>query len=147
MVDLADPLDIQVHGELEIPGWSTYLIPRGDRLISVGIENTQVAVSIFDVSDPANPTMTDRIFLGESGQYSTSEANWDEKAVGYLPEQNVLIVPYESRNWDWETGEYFYKSAMQKIRLIELIAPSNQAFTSPAPSLLARSVVVPVFGC
>ena len=65
VVDLVDPQNIQVHGELEIPGWSTYLIPRGDRLLSVGVENTQVAVSIFDVSDPGNPTMADRIFLGE----------------------------------------------------------------------------------
>ncbi|SVD39059.1 uncharacterized protein METZ01_LOCUS391913, partial [marine metagenome] len=29
----------------------------------------------------------------------------------------VLIVPYESRDWDWETGEYFYKTAIQKIRI------------------------------
>ena len=116
VVDLADPKDIQVHGELEIPGWSTYLIPRGDRLLSVGVENTQVAVSIFDVSDPANPSMADRIFLGEPGQYTYSEANWDEKAVGYFPEQDVLIVPYET--WDWNAGSRAYKTAMQKIKIV-----------------------------
>ena len=118
VVDLADPQDILVHGELEIPGWSTYLIPRGDRLLSVGVENTQVAVSIFDVSDPANPTMADRIFLGEPGQYASSEANWDEKAVGYLPEQDVLLVPYEVWDWDWGTETPFYKTAMQKIKIV-----------------------------
>ncbi len=118
VVDLVDPQNIQVHGELEIPGWSTYLIPRGDRLLSVGVENTQVAVSIFDVSDPGNPTMADRIFLGEPGQYTRSEANWDEKAVGYFPEEDVLLVPYETWDWDWDTGRNSYNTAIQKIEIV-----------------------------
>ena len=118
VVDLSNPADLKVFGELEIPGWSTFLIPRGDRLLSVGVEDTRVAVSIFDVSNPSIPTMLDRIFLGEPGQYSSSEANWDEKAVGYLATENVLIVPYESRAWNGETGEYFYKTAMQKINIV-----------------------------
>ena len=118
VVDLVDPQNIQVHGELEIPGWSTYLIPRGDRLLSVGVENTQVAVSIFDVSDPGNPTMADRIFLGEPGQYTRSEGNWDEKAVGYFPEEDVLLVPYETWDWDWDTGRNSYNTAIQKIEIV-----------------------------
>ena len=96
VVDLEDPSNLQVFGELEIPGWSTYLIPRGDRLISVGLEEWQVAVSLFDVSDPAAPDMLSRVYLGEEGEYSYSEANWDEKAVGYLPDQDLILIPYQS---------------------------------------------------
>ena len=118
VVDLSNPAELKVFGELEIPGWSTFLLPRGDRLLSVGVEDTRVAISIFDVSNPETPTMLDRIFLGEPGQYTSSEANWDEKAVGYLPGENILIVPYESRDWNRETGEYFYKTAMQKVNIV-----------------------------
>ena len=107
VVDLSNPSDLQVFGELEIPGWSTYLIPKGDRLISVGLEDWRVAVSLFDVSDPAVPEMLSRVYLGEEGEYSYSEANWDEKAVGYLPDQDLILIPYQSSTF----------SAVQSIRI------------------------------
>ena len=58
-VDLGDPRDLRLLGELEVPGFSTYLeaFAEGSRLLSVGVEGGQVAVSLFDVADPAHPTM------------------------------------------------------------------------------------------
>ena len=96
VVDLSDPDNLVVNGELEIPGWSTYLITRGDRLISVGREGRRVAVSLFDVSDPSAPEMLSRIYLGDEHDFTYSEANWDEKAVGYLPEQDLILIPYQT---------------------------------------------------
>ena len=81
VVDLVDPQNIQVHGELEIPGWSTYLIPRGFGFIG-GSGEYSGRCFIFDID--SETTMADRIFLGEPGQYTRSEANLDEKAVGYF---------------------------------------------------------------
>ena len=56
-VDLANPRDLRLLGELEVPGFSTYLeaFADGSRLMSVGVEGGRVAVSLFDVADPGHP--------------------------------------------------------------------------------------------
>lgn len=96
VIDLGDSDDLRLLGELKIPGWSHYLQPRGDRLLSVGVEGRRVAISQFDVSDPANMGPPLRVYLGEEGTSSWSEANYDEQAIGYFPEEGVMIVPFES---------------------------------------------------
>lgn len=92
VIDLADPRNPTLLGELEVPGFSTYLEPLGDRLVAVGRVGSQTAVSLFDVSDPAQPRQLSQIPLGAG--YSTSEANWDEKAFSVLPGENLILVPY-----------------------------------------------------
>lgn len=97
VVDLRDPAHPKVFGELEVPGWSTYIHPLGDRLVTIGIDNVngwRVAVSLFDVRDPARPALLARVPLGEN--YSWSEATGDEKAFAVLPEAGLILVPYQS---------------------------------------------------
>ncbi|MFT7172324.1 MAG: hypothetical protein ACI9NQ_000534 [Paracoccaceae bacterium] len=96
VVDLSDDDDLRLMGELKIPGWSHYLQPRGDRLLSVGVEDRRVAISQFDVSDPENLKPPLRVYLGEEGSYSWSEGNYDEQAIGYFPDRGVMILPYQS---------------------------------------------------
>jgi len=63
VVDLSDPEDPTVEGELKLPGFSTYLHPLSeDRVLGIGEEDRQVKLVVFDVSDPQNPTVeTDRV--------------------------------------------------------------------------------------
>lgn len=96
IVDLADPAAPVLSGVLEVPGWSTYLEPLGDRLLAVGIEGGHVTVSLFDVSDVTAPVLLSRLLLGD-GHGSSSEANTNEKAIEYLPEEGILMVPFQ----DW----------------------------------------------
>jgi Beta propeller domain/LVIVD repeat len=98
IVDIADPSALVLSGELEVPGWSTYLEPLGNRLLAVGVEDGRVTVSLFDVTDVAAPTLLSRLPVGAEGTYSWSEANYDEKAVEYLPDQGVVMVPYQTWN-------------------------------------------------
>lgn len=102
IVDLSLPATPRLAGELEIPGWSTYLLSLGDRLLSVGVETSRVAVSLFDVRDPAAPTLLSRVYPGPSGFPSWSEANYDEKAVRYDPLTGKLLLPYQG----WEADGY-----------------------------------------
>jgi hypothetical protein len=100
VVDLADPANPQITGSLEVPGYSTYLQPQGDQLVAMGYsENWQACVMLYDVADPANPRKLDRILLGDS--YSSSEANYDEKALKVLPDAGLILVPF----YTWENGE------------------------------------------
>jgi len=103
-VDLSDPENPRVAGELKIPGFSSYLHPVGsDQLIGVGTDGdeegntTGAVVSLFDVGDPANPTRTDKLPLsvpvdtdaGFMGGSDTPVAH-DAKAFTYW-DDNALI--------------------------------------------------------
>lgn len=112
IVDLSDPGRPQLSGELHVPGWSTYIHPLGDRLVTIGIDDQsswKVAVSLFDVRDPAKPGLLDKIVLGESGSWS--EANWDEKAFAVLPSAGLILVPY---------GEWTAQGSAMQVQLIDL---------------------------
>jgi hypothetical protein len=112
VVDLSDPRQPRVAGEVEVPGWSTYIHPLGDRLVTIGVDNTsgwRVAVSLFDVQDPAKPRLLSRVPVGEN--QSWSEANTDEKAFGILPESGLLLVPYQG----YTTNGY-----ASRVQLIDL---------------------------
>jgi hypothetical protein len=101
VVSLADPANPRLLGELEIPGFSTYLEPLGeDALISVGVEDSRIAVSWFDVSDPENPAMTSRVYVGAPDGWTWTEANWDEKAFGFFPEQGLILLPFQGSDPD-----------------------------------------------
>ena len=97
IVDLSDPRKPVIKGELEVPGWSTYIQPLGDRLVSIGVDDTdnkrRVAVSLFDVSDVTKPRLFDKVTMGDS--WSWSEAQYDEKAFTVLPHAGLILVPYQ----------------------------------------------------
>lgn len=99
-LDLSDPANPTVSGELEVPGFSTHIEPRGDRLIAVGIDDTdgsRPAVSYYDVTDPANPTQLGRVVLGPPGSYTESDAVYDEKAFKIVDEIGLIAIPF--RHW------------------------------------------------
>jgi uncharacterized secreted protein with C-terminal beta-propeller domain len=111
IVDNSNPSAPAISGELEVPGWSTYLHPMGDRLLTMGIDSAngwRVSVSLFDVSLPAKPSLLSKVFLGEN--YSWSEANADEKALAVIPEAGLIMVPFQS----WST------QSVQGLQLIDL---------------------------
>jgi hypothetical protein len=120
VVDLSNPSAPRIAGSVDVPGWSTYLQPLGGRLVSIGVESNRVAVSLFDVSNPSAPALLSRVRLGQN--YSYSEANWDEKAFGVLPEAGLILVPFSG---DTTNG---YASSVQLVDL-------------NASSLVARGVI------
>ena len=105
VVDLSNPRDPQVLGELKIPGYSKYLHPYDEtHLIGFG-ENTKVVnygygdqvitdgmkMSLFDVTDPENPTEMYSVNIGEEGTYS--ELLYNHKALLFSKEKNILAFP------------------------------------------------------
>ena len=110
IIDLADPANPKVAGQVEVPGFSTFIQPLGDQLVTIGIVNHQVSVSLFDVKDPAAPALLSRVAAG--GSYSWSEAVWNEKAFTVLPDAGLILVPVSG--WDSNSG---YASQVQIIDL------------------------------
>jgi hypothetical protein len=108
VVDLADAANPKISGYLAAPGYSTYLQSDGNRLVAVGLDDSaswRASVMLYDVSDPANPKELDRAVLGE--EYSSSEANYDDKAFKVIPEADLILVPFDF----WKDG-YQNKLAM-----------------------------------
>lgn len=139
VVDLSTPSAPVVAGHLEVPGWSTHLEPVGDLLFSIGWEGGTVAASLFDVADPASPTLLRRINL-PSGH---SEAVWDEKALRILPDQGLVLVPMAG--YDQVTG-----GTTNHIQLLDLDLTARDlrlrgviehAFEPRRAAMLGQSVV------
>jgi hypothetical protein len=103
VVSLEDPTAPVVLGELEVPGWSEYVFPRGDRLVAVGRgdRGERIATSLFDVSDPNQPLEIDRLEFRNFD--SSSEANVDFRGVTILDEAlgdpALVAVPYTDNVW------------------------------------------------
>lgn len=112
IVDLSDPANPQVRGKLEVPGWSNYLHPLGDRLLAVGVENGRAALSLFDVKDAAHPGLLSKVLLGEG--WSWTEAGHDEKALAVLPDAGLILMPWSGQRTPQFTGWF---SGMQLVDL------------------------------
>jgi uncharacterized secreted protein with C-terminal beta-propeller domain len=66
VVDISDPTDMELQGELKLPGYSDYLHPIGDdQLLGIGEEEGRVKATLFDVSDPNDPVVADDVKLDD----------------------------------------------------------------------------------
>lgn len=97
-MDLSDPANPQIVGELKIPGYSDYLHPLGEtHLIGVGrsvstvpggVLRDALQLSIFDVQDLANPTVVQQLEIGGFGSYS--DVSYTHKAFTLLGDRLAL---------------------------------------------------------
>jgi len=119
VLDLSDPTNPKLTDILEIPGWITHMEVRGYNILALGVDdssgNRKVAVSLFDVTDPYNAKLLDRVNVGEGGSGgSWSNANWDPKALTVLDDQGVILVPFTGRVMN-ENGKYDYIDGVQIV--------------------------------
>ncbi len=141
VLDLSDATKPIISGHLEVPGWSTYLQPIGDMLFSIGFESGSVAASLFDVANPAAPSLLRRINIGVEGNYS--EATWNEKALRVLPEAGLAMIPLGSYNFGGEASA----SSVQLLdidlaaRDLRLRGKITQAFNPRRADLIGDKVV------
>ena len=126
-IDLSDPSNPTILGELEVPGVSTYIHPLNeDILLTIGIgpagddgfglDWSQTQISLFDVSDLENPSLVDSLSLSPGylddncadirscgWSWSWSEATYEHKAFNYWAPENLLAVPLSTHRWVYDT--------------------------------------------
>ncbi|MCL1820276.1 MAG: beta-propeller domain-containing protein [Oscillospiraceae bacterium] len=113
-VDLTDPYNPKVLGELKIPGFSQYLHPVGNGLLLgigrdttelytkdkngvetvVGFRDIGMKVSLFDVSDPYDPKEIDVLELGEGW----AEVSHNPRALMSDPARG--LYGFTTENWN-----------------------------------------------
>ena len=111
-IDLSDPFNPRILGELKIPGYSEYLHPYDEtHIIGIGKEvdpsidadlvHTPGAIyytailglkiALFDVSDIEHPVEQAKIVIGDRG--TDSPALYDHKAFLFDREKQLLVIP------------------------------------------------------
>ena len=100
-LDLSDPTNPRIIGELKIPGYSEYIHPLGDsHLLTIGKDSIPyeswayyqgLQLSIFDVSDFKNPVLLHKEMIGDRG--TESEALHNHKAFTHWADKNLLAIP------------------------------------------------------
>jgi hypothetical protein len=105
-LDMSDPTNPKVIGEWHGPGFSTYLHPVGDNhILSIGEDNWRVTVSLYDISDFADPTLVTRLMFPDDGYSSAGTSS--HKAFTFNSETGFLALPF--LNYDTHnTGIFTY---------------------------------------
>lgn len=104
VIDLSNPTNPIVKGELKIPGYSSYLHPYDENhIIGIGyntkdngyggIKNSNMKISMFDVSDLENPKEMFSIDIGKGNEYVHSDIIYNHKALFYNKEKNLIGFP------------------------------------------------------
>ena len=113
-VDLSDPANPVILGDLKVTGFSNYLHFYGDNtLLGIGEETdpaTQeflgLKLSMFNIGDPTNVTESDKYII-ENSEFS--DALYNHKAIMIDPEKNIFGFLYAcdpmDDSWDFQ---YYY---------------------------------------
>lgn len=124
VIDLSNPENPKVLGELKIPGYSTYLHPYDENhIIGIGMQTeeriyrnslgevtstsaviTGMKMALFDVSDVNNPKQISEITIGDSRTKSAVLTN--HKALLFSKEKELIAIPVNSYKVDIDYPEY-----------------------------------------
>lgn len=113
-LDLADPANPKVAGELKVPGYSDHIqLLDENHLLTVGKDAQDagsfawvqgVQLSVFDITDFANPQLLHKQVIG--GRGTNSEANTNPKAFNYFAPLNALALPIDLYDGSTSGPEY-----------------------------------------
>jgi uncharacterized secreted protein with C-terminal beta-propeller domain len=133
VIDLSDPENPEILGELKIPGYSDYLHPYDEtHVIGIGKDADEtidedkihsedavyytailgVKIALFDVSDPENPKEVSKVVIGDRG--TSTEVLNNHKALLFDREKELLVLPinlYEFKDGDDYWGESTFQGA------------------------------------
>ncbi len=117
VMDLTDPYNPFILGELKIPGYSDYLHPYDENhVIGLGKDTVLadsgsfswyqgVKLSLFDVTDVNNPQEISKYIIGDRGTYSPAQN--DPHAFLFSLSKNLLVIPislYEIDHSEYPNG-------------------------------------------
>ncbi|MDD2758514.1 MAG: beta-propeller domain-containing protein [Patescibacteria group bacterium] len=115
VLDLGNPRQPVLRGELKIPGYSSYLHPLGEhQVLGIGKEGSQVKISIFDASVPEDPKEVSKYTLNEYW----SEALNNHHAFLLDKKHQVFFLPGSQ-------GGYVFSYVKDSLSLVKAISGVN----------------------
>ncbi|MCX6792512.1 MAG: beta-propeller domain-containing protein [Candidatus Falkowbacteria bacterium] len=161
VLDLKNPAQPIVAGQLKIPGFSSYLHPyKENMLIGVGKEATDngvqgvdvrgIKLSLFDVTDMTNPKEVTSLGLG--GRGSDTAVLFDHKAFLFIPDKDLVAIPMsltkaDSSNYAPEfQGLGVFKIEADKItelgRIAHPLSEAQKASGYTGSEMISRSLYI-----
>lgn len=128
-IDLSDPANPKVMGQLKITGFSEYLHPFAENLlIGIGRDGTEngtngdCKVCLFDVSDPANPTEASKLTVMNGKGYCWTEMGYNHKVYIKISDTD-FAVPFGTDSYI-NSGEHndcvYIRYRVENNRLTEV---------------------------
>lgn len=129
VLDLSNPVQPTILGELEVPGWSEKLFFHEGLLFAVGIDDQpapgedsqwvrRASMSLFDVRNPMQPSLLDRFTpLAGVVSYSHSPALDDERALLLDWSQMFAALPLTA--WETQTGNHLQLVSFATERFVD----------------------------
>ncbi|MEM7678662.1 MAG: beta-propeller domain-containing protein, partial [Myxococcota bacterium] len=130
-LDLSNPRNPRVIGELKIPGFSSYLHPLDDdHLLAIGVDLPEpgpdgrvdwsqraMKLTIFDVSNFSQPREKFTQLIGTA--YGWSEAAWDHKAFNYFAARKMLAIPFSDFR-PGTNGDDYWNEFVSDLRMFHI---------------------------
>tara|TARA_B100001142_G_scaffold66286_1_gene65989 strand:- start:956 stop:3334 length:2379 start_codon:yes stop_codon:yes gene_type:complete len=143
VIDLSNPLDPIILGELEVPGVSTYIHPVNENTLltigigpgedGLGLDWSTTQISLFDVSEPTNPTLADSMSVSPAytddncedirncgWSWSWSEATYEHKAFTYWAPEDLLAIPLSTYRYFYNESNYYNYEYISMLKLINV---------------------------
>lgn len=135
-IDLSNPAQPMLTGELRLSSTSAYLHPLGDDLLlGIGRERGNGArgaqVSLYDVSDPSHPRRLAQRILGDG----SATTGYDPHAFLWWPRKKMALVPF----WGWSYYDD-YGDTPKDADPAALVALRAQAGEGPNLTELGRVI-------
>lgn len=137
VIDLSNPAQPQIKGEVEITGFSSLLVPVDKNiLLGIGCSTKQgehgesadgLKLVLFDISNPENPAVMDSYVMDDA----YSEAQYNHKALVVNPDKGYYAIPYEKYNeqyFDNEQGAITFTVENGKINLTNKFVINSKGY-------------------
>ena len=142
VLNMADPKNPFIEGELKIPGYSDYLHPYDDdHLIGFGRQTDGVQgikISMFDVSDVKKPKELFNTVIPNA----YSELNSNHKALLFSKEKNIFAFPISMHYPNNFNGLYAYGIDLDKGFTLRGEVTHNDLATSDYSKQIQRSLYI-----
>jgi hypothetical protein len=152
VLDLANPADPRIAGELELPGFSDHLVPLGSGLLfAVGRDATAqgvvtgVKVALIDVSNPAAPRERASQILGGVGSYSALD--FARHGLNAMTVNGTVRLALPYMNWiagtpDWTDSLLRWEVDLARGTLVERARLSERTGSEYPDLAMQRSLQI-----
>jgi len=117
IINLSDPEEPFKEGELEIPGFSSYLQPlNNDYMLGIGFGDNDggtngLKISVYDIRDKTNPTIfSEVIFDYADFGWGSSSATYNHKDLLVSLSKGIIALPFST--YEWGVDGYSYNSGI-----------------------------------
>jgi len=134
VINLSDPEEPFKEGELEVPGFSTYLQQlNNDYMLGIGFGDNDggingLKISVYDISDKTNPVVFSEVIFDYSDfGWSSSSATYNHKDLLVSLNKGIIALPFSTYNWSDSEG-YSYNSGILVYNFDDILGLTYDGF-------------------